>query len=180
MITGMSISCRCSAPEHGPPRHLSLHTTGMSTAWSKKKRAATVGSRLSPTTAHQLAGPAQQKSTTLSMCCNWRISMGIGPRESASAPRQGCRRHAQLECPQTARCTESEAPSLCANPTSLHGYRDVHNRRNCTRDTSKRLSSQPPCPRTATAELHGLHCLDQNPRRHHAAATPPPPHHPTQ
>ena len=40
-------------------------------------------------------------------------------KETASAPRQRCRRPAQLECPQTAR-TESEAPSLCANPTSLH------------------------------------------------------------
>ena len=31
---------------------------------SRIKRAATVGSRLSPTTAHELAGPAQQMSTT--------------------------------------------------------------------------------------------------------------------
>ena len=68
--------------------------------------------------------------------------MEIGPRESASAPRQGCRRPAQLECPQTVQRTESEAPSLCANPTSLHGYRDVHNRRNCTCETSMHLSSQ--------------------------------------
>ena len=50
-----------------------VDTTGMSTNWSEKKRAATVGSRLSPTlNAHR--GPAQQTSITLSMYCNCRIS----------------------------------------------------------------------------------------------------------
>ena len=50
-----------------------VDTTGMSTTWSEKKRAATVGSRLSPTlSAHR--GPAQQTSITLSMYCNCRIS----------------------------------------------------------------------------------------------------------
>ena len=36
-------------------------------------------------------------SSTLSMHCNWRISMVNGPREPASAPRQGCQR----PCPST-------------------------------------------------------------------------------
>ena len=53
--------------------NLSLNTTGMSTTWLEEKRAATVGSRLSPTmNAHH--GPAQQTSITLSMYCNCRIS----------------------------------------------------------------------------------------------------------
>ena len=147
---------------------------------SRIKRAATVGSRLSPTTAHELAGPAQQTSTTLSMYCNWRISLGIGPRESASAPRRGCQRPAQLECPQTARCTESEAPSLCANPTSLHGYRDVHNRRNCTCDTSMRLSSQQRACHHLVQELqlrNSTSCTvwTRTPPRNPAATTPPHP-----
>ena len=53
---------------------------------------ATVGDRLSSPRLHsKTAGPARPTTTTLSMYSNWRISVG-DPRESAFAPRQGCRR----------------------------------------------------------------------------------------
>ena len=46
-----------------------------------------MGVRLSPPRLHsRTAGPAQWKSTTLSMHCNWRISVVKGPRERPVRP----------------------------------------------------------------------------------------------
>ena len=51
---GQPWPCACAqSPTKTRAQHLSLNTTGMSTTRSKK-RAATVGSRLSPNTAHEL------------------------------------------------------------------------------------------------------------------------------
>ena len=72
-----------------------VDTTGMSTTWSNKKRAATVGSRLSPTlSAHRR--PAQQTSITLSMYCMWRNSFFLnrGTIGICICATTGCRRHA--------------------------------------------------------------------------------------
>ena len=67
---------------------LSLHSTSC-------ERPATVGSRLS---SHRLPGICwtctKETSNTSSMDCNWGISVvcSSGPRETAAAPRKGCRR----------------------------------------------------------------------------------------
>ena len=67
--------------------------TGMSTTLSKHEydelQLWELGCLL--TVCARLVGPAQQTSITLSMYCNWRISME-NDGESASAPRQRCRR----------------------------------------------------------------------------------------
>ena len=68
MITGTSISVY-------ELRHVTDHTTGMQqpvqNSTSCKCGISTVSSQI----ALELAGPAQQTSITLSMYCNWRISM---------------------------------------------------------------------------------------------------------
>ena len=106
-------------------------------------------------------------SITLSMYCNGRISMvfcGIsGPRESASAPRQRCRRPRNRNVLR--RRDELNLRHLhCARTPRRCIYRDVHNRRNCTCGTPEHLSftttgMSPPCPRTGHPRQH-LHSRD--------------------
>ena len=77
---------------HFDTQHLSLNTTGMSTTWSKE-RAATVGSRLSSHRQQRISWTCTTKHRSPCQCtatgeCQWKR-----PWESASAPRQWCRRH---------------------------------------------------------------------------------------
>ena len=61
-----------------------------------RKRAATVGSRLSSHRLHRgiCWRCTRETSNTWSMDCNWGISVvcSSGPRETAAAPQKGCRR----------------------------------------------------------------------------------------
>ena len=82
-------------------QHLSLNTTGMSTTRSKK-RAANVGSRLSPKTAHELQDLHNPRRPPHQRTANGE-SQESEPWESASAPRQGC------QSPQTMRTSGSES-----------------------------------------------------------------------
>ena len=55
--------------------HLSLHTRACNNLVQNSTTCNCGISTVSSQTAHELAGPAQQTSNTLSMYCNWRISM---------------------------------------------------------------------------------------------------------
>ena len=60
------------------PWQLSLHNDGHGNDSVHAKRAGIVGARQSSHRLHpRTAGPAQQTSTTVSMDCNWRISMSF-------------------------------------------------------------------------------------------------------
>ena len=91
--TGMSttLSKDCLGPHvdnltrHRPP--VVAHQRACNNL-SRPPRTATVGARLSPSRLHSRTGHAQQTSTTVSMYCNWRISVVSEPGESATAPRR--------------------------------------------------------------------------------------------
>ena len=130
-------------------RHLSLHTTGMQQPVQNSTICNCGSSAVSSTSALENCRTCRATSTTLSMYCNWRNSMVIRPRESASAPRQGCQRPCRknttsCDCVISTvshNCARTAGPaqqtsitlSMCCNREELwsdeqqdHGNRPLH------------------------------------------------------
>ena len=86
-------------------RHLSLHTTGMQQSCPGFNELQLWDLDCLQQSAPELAGPAQQASITLSMYCNWRISMVIRTNGNCLCAKteEMSTTLTQLECPQTAR-----------------------------------------------------------------------------
>ena len=103
-------------------RQLSLHATGMQQLVQNSTSCNCGSSAVSSTSALENCWTCTTNIDHLVIVLQRENFHGFLNRtkETASAPRQRCRRPAQLECPQTARRTESEEPLLCANTTSLH------------------------------------------------------------
>ena len=79
-------------------------TTGMSTTWSKNSTTCNCGiSTVSSQLQTNLLDLHNKHRSPCQCTAGESLWFSGGPWESASAPRQRCRRHAQLECPQTAR-----------------------------------------------------------------------------
>ena len=87
------------------PASVVAHNEHVNDLVQRVRRAATVGAQLSPPRLHpKTAGPAPQTSTTLSMYCNWRISMVSRTKGNClCATTEMSTTLTQLECAQSAR-----------------------------------------------------------------------------
>ena len=161
---------------------------GHATTLSRIRRAATVGARLSPPRLHSNLLDLHEKHRSPCQCT------ATGESQWFSGPRRLPLRHDRdvedlRNWNVLRRRDELNLRHLnCARIPRRCMYTDVHNRRNCTCDTSMHLviattGMSPPCPRTGRTHVDDLHNRDidhpdveqQHKRKHENAASPAPP-----